>query len=189
VPGMFTTVWFQAEIPGRHVVFCAEYCGASHSQMIAHVNVLTPEQWTAFRNGAKINNIPLVGNGIPMKPAADATGASLGADSVKTSAAAPKLNGLAQQGKSLTESKGCVACHLPGGERGIGPSFHGLYGSTVSFTDGSKAVADENYIKESLESPNAKIAQGFSPVMPTFKGQLSLPEQNAIIEYIKSLKQ
>ena len=53
---------------------------------------------------------------------------------------------------------------------------------------GATANADENYLRESIENPTAKIVKGFNPVMPTFKGQLSEDDLTALIAYIKSLK-
>ena len=47
---------------------------------------------------------------------------------------------------------------------------------------------DENYIRESIIDPQAKIVAGFGPVMPTFRGQVSDQELNEIIAYIESLK-
>lgn len=52
VPGRYTSLWFQATRPGRYHLFCAEYCGTSHSQMIGSVIVLEPsdyEQWLYSR--------------------------------------------------------------------------------------------------------------------------------------------
>ena len=36
--------------------------------------------------------------------------------------------------------------------------------------------------------PQAKVAEGYAPVMPTYQGKLKDGEISAIIEYIKSLK-
>jgi cytochrome c oxidase subunit 2 len=57
--------------------------------------------------------------------------------------------------------------------------------------DGLKVVVDENYVRESVLEPNAKIVQGYaSPsVMPTFKGTLKDKDIDAIIAYMKTLKE
>ena len=39
VPGRYNKTWFEANAPGQYVLFCAEYCGTSHSDMIADVVV------------------------------------------------------------------------------------------------------------------------------------------------------
>jgi cytochrome c oxidase subunit 2 len=35
VPGRYTDMWFNATKPGEYPIFCAEYCGTSHSDMLA----------------------------------------------------------------------------------------------------------------------------------------------------------
>ena len=42
----------------------------------------------------------------------------------------------------------------------------GLFGKTVTLSDNKTVVADENYIRESILNPQAKLVQGFGPVMP-----------------------
>jgi cytochrome c oxidase subunit 2 len=41
VPGMETYLWFQAKETGSYDVFCAEYCGTLHSEMITKLVVMT----------------------------------------------------------------------------------------------------------------------------------------------------
>jgi len=50
-------------------------------------------------------------------------------------------------------------------------------------------VADENYVRESILNPGAKIVSGFKPIMPTFQGQVSEENLMALVAYIKSLSQ
>jgi cytochrome c oxidase subunit 2 len=71
---------------------------------------------------------------------------------------------------------------------GGGPSWKGLFGKTESFTDGKSYLADENYIRESILNPQAKIVAGYEPIMPTYQGMLRERELNALLAYIKSLK-
>ena len=54
--------------------------------------------------------------------------------------------------------------------------------------DMAHEVADEDYVRESIMEPQAKVVAGFQPVMPTFKGRLTDQEVTAIIEYLKTLK-
>jgi cytochrome c oxidase subunit 2 len=58
----------------------------------------------------------------------------------------------------------------------------------VELADGRKVVADENYIRESILQPQAKIVKGFQPIMPSFQGQLTEEQISDIIEFIKTLK-
>lgn len=48
VPGMPTYVWFVADKPGSYHLFCAEYCGAGHADMITTVEALPPEEFAAW---------------------------------------------------------------------------------------------------------------------------------------------
>jgi cytochrome c oxidase subunit 2 len=51
------------------------------------------------------------------------------------------------------------------------------------------ATVDEEYIRESIMEPAAKVVTGFQPIMPTFKGQLKDSDIKSVILYIKSLAQ
>lgn len=91
---------------------------------------------------------------------------------------------LADQGRALFGAKACAGCHSVDGSRLVGPSFKGLYGKM----EGGDKV-DENFLRESILNPNAKIAAGYpAGVMPAFAGQLTDEEVNALIEFIKSVK-
>jgi len=45
IPGRYTTVWFEATEPGTYHLFCTQYCGTNHSQMVGDVVVMTPEDY------------------------------------------------------------------------------------------------------------------------------------------------
>jgi cytochrome c oxidase subunit II len=94
----------------------------------------------------------------------------------------------AEAGKALYHRRGCSQCHSIDGKAGTGPTLKGIYGKQVRLSNGSDVLADDNYIRESILDPQAKIVAGFQPVMSTYKGQLSDAEITAIIEFIKSLK-
>jgi len=51
LPGRYTTIWFQATKPGSYHLFCAEYCGTSHSGMIGQVVVMEPAQYQLWLAG------------------------------------------------------------------------------------------------------------------------------------------
>ena len=53
--------------------------------------------------------------------------------------------------------------------------------------DGSRVVADEDYIRQSILEPMANVVAGFEPVMPTYAGKLKDLEISAIIAYLKTL--
>jgi cytochrome c oxidase subunit 2 len=95
---------------------------------------------------------------------------------------------LADQGRHVFESKGCVSCHAMQGATKIGPSLNGLYGKKVELADGTSVVADDNYVRNSIENPQAQLVRGYSPLMPTFKGLLKPSELNALVAFVKTLK-
>jgi len=95
---------------------------------------------------------------------------------------------LAVTGQKLFSQLGCVTCHRSD-TQGRGPNLVGVYGKQVLLEDGRTVTADENYIRESILEPAAKIVQGFKPVMPTFQGQISDEQLNALVAYVKSLAQ
>jgi cytochrome c oxidase subunit 2 len=90
-------------------------------------------------------------------------------------------------GEKLYTELACSTCHMPDG-KGRGPSYNGVYGSKVKLADGSTVLADDNYIRESILQPNAKIVAGYQPVMPSFQGLVTEDQILALTAYIKSLK-
>ncbi len=94
----------------------------------------------------------------------------------------------AQYGEKLYKLRNCVGCHSnEAGKIVVGPSFVNLYGYEREMADGEKVLGDEQYIRESILDPKAKVVRGFNPQMPSFKGQLSDDDIASIIAYIKSL--
>jgi len=54
VPGRYTTVWFEVKEPGQSQIFCTEYCGRSHSDMLGKVIALEQsefDQWLKSSGG------------------------------------------------------------------------------------------------------------------------------------------
>ncbi len=90
-------------------------------------------------------------------------------------------------GERLFQQLGCQSCHLEDG-RGAGPSLVGVFGKPVQLQGGKTAVADEDYLRESILNPGAKIVAGYQPVMPTFQGRIREEELLQIIAYIKGLR-
>lgn len=99
--------------------------------------------------------------------------------------AEPVLSAAAQQGKALAVSKGCSSCHVFYGRDAAGPTWKGLYGSTVTLTDDSKVVADEAYLTRSIKDPWSQKVKGFGTTMP--RNSLSDDEVAEIVGYIKEL--
>ena len=154
-PGRYTSIWFTPNGVGNHQVFCTEYCGDSHSQMLATVKVMTRKDYDEWNR----------------------VGTPLGPDETPE-----------KRGEKLYREKSCITCHSIDGIRMTGPSFKGIFGTPQPLTDGSSAIADENYIRESILNPQAKIVATFTPVMPPFQGMLKDNDITCLIAYIKSLK-
>ena len=95
---------------------------------------------------------------------------------------------LASNGQQLFQQLGCATCHRSD-TQGRGPNLVGVFGKPVLLDDGRTVVADENYVRESILNPGAKIVAGFKPIMPTFQGQVSEESLMALVAYVKSLAQ
>lgn len=93
---------------------------------------------------------------------------------------------MVDQGASLFKRFGCETCHRSGGTN-QGPALAGLFGKTVKLQGGATVIADEDYLRESILDPRAKIVSGYQPIMPTFKGLVSEEGLLQLIAYIKSL--
>ncbi len=150
VPGRYRTFWFEPTKTGTYHLFCAEYCGTKHSQMIGSVVVMEPAEFETWLSGG------------------------------------PASGSLASAGEKLVTQLGCVTCHVKDSS-GRGPILDGLFGKQVQMQAGEVVTADENYLRESIVNPGAKIVAGYQPVMPTYQGQISEEGLLQIVAYIKSL--
>ncbi len=92
-----------------------------------------------------------------------------------------------ERGAVVFEAKACGACHSVAGEKMIGPALDGLFGKEEKLVDGSMALVDEAYLVESILDPNAKVVDGFGPVMTPFAGMVTDREVDDLVAYIKSL--
>jgi len=54
LPGRYTTLWFEATQTGEYHLFCAEYCGTDHSQMIGKVVVMEPQEYQKWLTGSAV---------------------------------------------------------------------------------------------------------------------------------------
>ncbi len=95
--------------------------------------------------------------------------------------------GAVASGEQLFVSKSCNTCHHPDSSARA-PILNGLFGKEVTLQDGTKVTVNEDYVRESILNPAAKIVQGYQPVMPTFKGQVTEEELIQLVNYVKTLK-
>jgi len=168
VPGRYTTLWFTAERPGTHRIFCAEYCGTWHSRMLGQVEVLSDVEFQRWLSeGEHERDFPLDPD-MPLANAADSS--------------------LSTRGEQVAAAHGCLRCHTVDGSPYIGPTWAGLYQSRVPLEGAAPIDADVAYLTESMMDPLAKIRRGFAAVMPSYIGYLGPGDVGALVEYIKSLQ-
>jgi cytochrome c oxidase subunit 2 len=94
---------------------------------------------------------------------------------------------LASTGQKLFQQLGCGSCHRSD-TQGRGPNLVGVFGKPVLLEDGRTVTADENYVRESILNPGAKIAAGFKNIMPSFQGVVNEEQLLSLVAYIKSLQ-
>lgn len=94
---------------------------------------------------------------------------------------------MAEYGERLSKIQGCATCHSIDGTEKVGPSWQGLYGREEGTNVGT-VKADDNYIRESILDPGAKIVNGYPNGMASYQGKLNDEQIAALIEYMKTLK-
>ncbi|NBC25978.1 MAG: c-type cytochrome [Bacteroidetes bacterium] len=91
----------------------------------------------------------------------------------------------AARGEQLYTANACQTCHSLDGTRLVGPSFAGLFGKERNFADGTSTVADEEYLKQSIVMPSAKIVDGYDNAMANYD-YLTDGEVQSLVEFIKA---
>ncbi len=165
LPERYTTLWFNATEPGAYRVHCAQYCGADHSVMVGWVYAMKPEDYEQWLD-ANPSGAPTV-NGTP------------------GTAIAPMATNL----QGIFNSAGCIACHTPNSAVRA-PRLDGIYGQQVRLQNGDHIIADDQYIRESILFPNAKISAGYPApsLMPSYNGQLTEQQIRGLVDFIKSIR-
>lgn len=161
VPGMVSYFWFTPTKTGKYEVLCAEFCGVGHYNMRGQMIVEEQGAFDQWLSGQPTFAQTLV------------------------STAKPGQDSVLEKGRQLVEQYGCSACHSLDGSTRLGPTWKGLYGRTEQFADGSSALVDEAYLKESILKPQARLVQGYPPVMVAYT--LNDDELTAVVALIKSL--
>jgi cytochrome c oxidase subunit 2 len=92
-----------------------------------------------------------------------------------------------EAGRELFTNKlGCASCHA-GGQSQRGAKLEGIFGTDIKLTNGQTVKVDEEYIRNSILNPGGQIVEGYQPIMPTFKGQVTEEQLVSLVAYIKSL--
>lgn len=130
-------------------------------------------------------------NRLPRLVAAGATllvvvgAAACGGDDGGGGGDTPALSADAEAGQELARSKGCAGCHGNDFSGGLGPSWVGLYGSSVELEGGQTVTADDAYLARSIAEPNADRVAGFALEMPS--NDLDDEEIAQVVAYIRAL--
>ncbi len=179
VPGMYSYIAVKPTLAGVHPIYCAEYCGTGHSDMLGRVIVLEQNDFDNWLETGKLS--PEAAKMIASAPLANGTMAGAQtASSAKPGSPAGAGPSLADKGRDAFNGKGCFACHSVDGTKKVGPSLKGIFGKEEEMADGSKLTVDENYIRQSLMEPTAKVEKGYPPSMPPFQGLLSEEEVKVV---------
>jgi cytochrome c oxidase subunit 2 len=88
-------------------------------------------------------------------------------------------------GEKLFNDLACNTCHMDSNQ-GRGPVLAGIYGKSIELQGGGTATVDDGYIRESIVNPQAKIVNGFQPIMPTFQGLVTEEQLLQLIAYVRS---
>ncbi|MBK8168848.1 MAG: cytochrome c oxidase subunit II [Sandaracinaceae bacterium] len=163
VPGMYSSLWFQAIMQPRRYdaqVYCAEYCGA-RGDTGGHSAMLSTIHVVT---GSEYEEFLREG---PSRPT--------------------DLQTDTQWGELLVTQNNCLSCHHTDAATTLpAPSFAGIFGRHQSLEGGGEVTVDENYIRESMLTPQAKIVRTYTAIqMPPF--HFSDHQVDAIIAYLKTI--
>jgi cytochrome c oxidase subunit 2 len=160
LPNRYTSTWFQATKPGRYHLFCSQYCGTNHAGMVGEVIAMQPHEYEDW-----------------LRQHAEGS--------------------LALEGRKVFLKYRCVSCHSANA-KARAPVLEEVYGKVVHYrlpSDPPKmrefrtTIADEDYLRESILNPGAKLVAGYDDIMPTFKGQVDEEDIIQLIAFIRSLRQ
>lgn len=90
-----------------------------------------------------------------------------------------------QAGAKIYAALSCAACHE---QPKIAPPLTGLWGRPVALHGGGTAMADEDYMRESILDAGAKRVAGYLPLMPSYRDQLSTHQVAQLVAYLQSLE-
>ena len=98
-----------------------------------------------------------------------------------------------EEGKRLYALMGCMACHATDDavQPKIGPTWKGLYGKKRDIFKGGSVDATDDYLRESILTPAAKIVKGYEKIeagMPVYSGVLNEAQIESLIMFIKTLR-
>ncbi len=128
--------WFEASQLGSFDLFCAEYCGLNHAQMISKVHVLTKPDYQAWLDEQSAEHLKLQ---------AENPGKALFTS--KGCFACHSTDGTKLVGPTLKD-------------------LFGKKETVVTNGEDREIVVDEAYLKVSMMEPNKDLVKGYQPLMP-----------------------
>lgn len=159
VPGRYTSTWFEGTKPGEYGLYCAEYCGTQHSEMLSKVVVHVPggfEGWLE-EEADVLQRLPPAEAGEHLYARKYGCAQCHSTDGSRGNG--PTFKGLLGSDRRFTN-----APPLAVDENNV-----------------------HEYVRESLRDPRAKIVEGFQPIMQRYDS-MSDDEISALAEFIKTLK-
>jgi cytochrome c oxidase subunit II len=160
VRGIDTDVRATPNRTGTFPIVCAELCGLGHAAMRASAHVVQPQQFNTWLS--KLGTTGETGGGASTGGGGGGGGGT-DAKTLFTQTAQPVA---------------CGSCHTL--------ADAGTNGTTGPDLDQVLKGKSQAFIKQSIEQPNAEIAQGYSPgIMPQNYAQTLKPAQvNALVKYL-----
>jgi len=194
VPGKYNHLWFEPDEVGEYPLFCAEYCGTQHSAMVSKVVVHPPGEFKVWLEQASKSPFEDLDEkwyerwrSIESAEQYEQFKTELLEQTDFKAEDAEALEPAFAIGEDLYLKLGCNQCHSLDGTRLTGSSWKGLWGRQRVFKDGTTGVVDEDYVRESILRPQARIVETYGANMPSYQGQVTDRQIDAIIAFMRKL--
>jgi len=162
VPGRYVSTWYHPTKKGKYHIFCDQYCGMGHSQMVGTVHVMEPAEYESWKRGVFKSDDPSKG---------------------------PTDGSPASEGRELFLKLQCNDCHNQS-PTARAPQLWGMFGKVRPLQGGRMVPFDRDYVERSIRNPMADVADGWKPIMPAFGVHKVDPiELRNLVAYIESLKE
>jgi cytochrome c oxidase subunit 2 len=102
-------------------------------------------------------------------------------------------SGSGGDGEQLYRQYACAGCHSLNGDKGTGPTFKGLAGSTVTLAGGKQVKADAAYLEKAITDPDADVTEGYNAGLMTasidgFDLESKPEDVKKLVEFIQGVK-
>lgn len=176
IPGRYVETWYEPTKIGEYHVFCDQYCGTLHSQMVGKVRVVSQDDFDKFLRGLTDDQAKGSGGAVDGSPG--------------------------WNGQQVFRQLQCINCHTSNSQAKA-PVLDDLYGHDVQLTNGTTVKADMAYIRESIVTPQKHVVLGWGraadggSIMPNYrvgpttdqnKATISAKDLEDLVAYIQGLK-